>query len=103
MTRDGFETRMRFTWDENKRQATLQARGLDFAHANRIFERGTFTWEDTRNAYGEQRFITLGSLDADVIVLVHTESDERIRVISMRKAYKDEQDLYFENVGLQGS
>ncbi len=90
---------MRFTWDENKRQATLKARGLDFARAERVFERATFTWEDARREYGEQRFITLGLLDVDVIVLVHTESDDTIRVISMRKADNDEQDLYFKNVG----
>ena len=90
---------MRFTWDEAKRQTTLRARGLDFADAEQVFERGTFTWEDKRFAYGEQRFITLGMLGAEVVVLVHTESEDEIQVISMRRAEKDEQALYLRNVG----
>ncbi len=90
---------MRFTWDEEKRQATLKARGLNFADAERVFERGTFTWEDTRFAYGERRFVTLGMLGAEVIVLVHTESEDEIQVISMRKAESNEQGIYFRNVG----
>ncbi len=90
---------MRVTWDENKRQATLSARGLDFADADKVFERGTFTWEDTRFAYGEQRFITLGLLGTEIVVVAHTESQDHIHVISMRKADKNEQDLYFRNAG----
>ncbi len=90
---------MSYTWDEDKRQATIAARGLDFADAEKIFQRGAFTWEDSRFAYGEQRFITLGLLGTDVVVLVHTEDEEEIRVISMRKADRDEQDLYHRNVG----
>ena len=90
---------MRYTWDEDKRQATIAARGLDFADAEKIFQRGAFTWEDTRFAYGEQRFITLGLLGADVVALVHTEGKEEIRVISLRKADRNEQNLYYRNVG----
>ncbi len=90
---------MRFTWDEGKRQATLKARGLDLADARKVLARGTFSWEDTRLEYGEQRFITLGLLGAEVVVLVHTESDDHIHAISLRKAERHEQDLYYRNVG----
>ena len=58
-----------------------------------MFEGATFTFEDDRFAYGEQRFITLGLLRGFVVVVVHTEIDETIRVISMRKATKYEQKL----------
>ncbi|MCP4589620.1 MAG: BrnT family toxin [bacterium] len=91
---------MRFTWDEKKRQATRTARGLDFADSEFVFAGPTFTWEDTRCRYGEQRWITLGLLFETIVVLVHTETDDEIRVISMRRASKDEQATYFTNSGL---
>jgi len=47
--------------------------------------------------YGEQRFVTIGLLDG-VVVIVHTESTDEIRIISMRKATKNEQRLYFKNL-----
>ncbi|MBF0111763.1 MAG: BrnT family toxin [Desulfamplus sp.] len=47
---------------------------------------------------GEQRFITLGLLNSIVVVIVHTETETEIRIISMRKATKNEQKLYFKNI-----
>jgi uncharacterized DUF497 family protein len=89
---------MKFTWDERKRKKTLTERGLDFADAKMVFEGATFTFEDDRFDYGERRLVTLGLLGADVVVIVHTELEKEIRVISMRKGEKDEQETYFENV-----
>lgn len=40
----------------------------------------------------------MGLLNADVVVVVHTETVDEIRVISMRKAEKDEQRLFFSNL-----
>ena len=58
----------------------------------------TFTFEDDRESYGEQRWVTLGLLGENVIVLVHTETEDQIHIISMRKADKDEQLLFFTNL-----
>lgn len=57
----------------------------------------TFTFEDDREDYGEQRWVSLGLLREKVVVIVHTESEDEIRVISMREADKDEQILFFSN------
>jgi len=89
---------MRFTWHESKRQATRQRRGLDFADAELIFAGPTFSFEDDRQDYGEQRWVTLGVLRGKVVVIVHTESEDEIHVISMREADKDEQLLFFRNL-----
>lgn len=89
---------MHFTWDEHKRQITLKQRGLDFAQAEQVFAGPTLTFEDDRKDYGEQRWVTLGLLRAAVVVVVHTESDDEVRVISMRKADRDEQYLFFANL-----
>ena len=89
---------MRFTWHEPKRQANLKNHGVDFADAERVFAGPTFTFEDDREDYGEQRWVTLGLLGLKVIVIVHTETAEVIRVISMREADHDEQLLFFTNL-----
>jgi len=47
---------------------------------------------------GEHRFITLGMLKDIVVVVAHTETDEEIRIISMRKATRNEQEKYFESL-----
>ncbi len=88
---------MKFTWHEEKRKINLNKHGLDFIQAYKVFDGMTFTFEDNRFGYGEQRFISIGLLN-DVVVIVHTETSEEIRIISMRRANKNEQELYFKNL-----
>lgn len=87
---------MRFEWNEDKRLVNLHKHGFDFRDAEKVFAGRTVTIEDTRYEYSEARFITLGLLRDTVIVIVHTEEINRIRVISMRKANKYEEQSYFE-------
>ena len=89
---------MRFIWHKPKRQANLKKHDVDFADAERVFTGPTFTFEDDREDYGEQRWVTLGLLGMKVVVIVHTETAEEIRVISMREADNDEQLLFFTNL-----
>jgi uncharacterized DUF497 family protein len=86
---------MKFTWDETKRQVNLAKHGLDFAEADSVSRGVTFTVEDDRFEYGEERFITIGLLGETVVVMAHTEQDDVIRVISMRRATGNEQHLYY--------
>jgi uncharacterized DUF497 family protein len=89
---------MRIVWDESKRRANLRKHGLDFADADSVFSGITYTIEDPRFDYGEQRFVTFGMVRNIVVVIAHTETSLEIRVISMRKATRNEQTLYFENI-----
>ena len=89
---------MKFIWHEPKRQSNLKKHGIDFADAERVFTGSTFTFEDTRENYGEQRWVTLGLLGMRVVVVVHTETEDEIRIISMREADKNEQLLFFRNL-----
>ena len=89
---------MKFSWDHKKRAANVEKHGLDFFDADQVFHGPTFTFQDTRFDYGEERFITLGLLRGTVVVIAHTESGERVRVISMRKATKYEQEIYFRRL-----
>jgi uncharacterized DUF497 family protein len=85
-------------WDQRKRQANLKKHSFDFVDANEVFDGVTFTYEDDRLSYDEQRFVTLGSLRGNVVSIVHTEQGDRIRVISMRKATKRECEIYFQSI-----
>ncbi len=89
---------MRFIWDEPKRLTNRKKHGIDFAEAERVFGGSTFTFEDNRESYGEQRWVTLGLLGMKVVVIVHTETKYDIRIISMREANKNEQFLFFRNL-----
>lgn len=89
---------MRFTWDEQKRKRNLRDHGLDFADAPRVFEGPTYTYEDDRFQYDEPRFVTLGLINGVSVSIVHTETRERIHIISFRKATKREQKFFCENI-----
>ena len=84
------------TWDESKRRRNIQLHGLHFEGADAIWDDFTITREDIRADYGERRMVTFGILKGEVVVLVHTERDDDMHVISLRKAEKYEARYYFE-------
>jgi len=63
---------LEFTWDEEKRASVLAERGVDLVRAGRIFEGWVLTKPDLRKDYGEERFISIGKVGDDYLVLVHT-------------------------------
>jgi hypothetical protein len=89
---------MRFTWREAKPRVNLKDHGFDFADAEEVFAGPTFTFEDDRFRYDEQRFVTLGLLKGVGVSRVHTETPDRIHVISFRKAARNEQIIFFQNI-----
>ena len=89
---------MRFEWDDAKRQSNLLKHGFDFVGIAEVFEGDTVTILDDRFDYGEKRFITLGLLQGRAVVIAHTETEEMIRIISVRKATKNEEISYFQQI-----
>jgi len=85
---------VRIEFDATKREKALEERGLDFAQAGEVFDGRHFTGQDSRQDYEEDRFITVGLLDARLVVLVWTPRGETRRIISMRKANDREKTLY---------
>lgn len=82
---------MNFEWDEQKNAANIHKHGFDFTDAWEIFESPMLTAPDTREDYGEERWIGIGFLRERVVVIVFAErSEDVIRVISLRKALKHE-------------
>jgi hypothetical protein len=88
---------MNFTWDEKKRKINLTKHGFDFVDAEKVFDSITLMLADERLEYSEERYITIGMLHGELVVISHTEKDDETRIISMRKATKHEQKTYFEN------
>ena len=90
-------TRRIFEWDERKRRSNLRKHGLDFTDCAAVFMGPIITVLDDRYDYGEARYQTLGWLKDRVVSVVHTDEDSGLtRIISLRKADKDEQAYYFE-------
>jgi uncharacterized protein len=63
-----------------------------------MFEGPTYTFEDDRFDYDEQRFVTLGFLGDLAVSIVHTETLVAIRVISFRKATRNETSILFQSL-----
>ena len=90
--------RVEFEWDEAKRRSNLRKHGIDFVGVEQLFEGVTVTVLDDRADYGEERFVTFGLLDGRVVAVAHTEADKVIRIISVRKATKNEESGYFKEI-----
>jgi uncharacterized DUF497 family protein len=77
---------MEISYDPVKNARNIAERGLSF---NRVADFDFDTaklWQDTRRAYPENRFVAIGYLDDRLHVLVFSETEQGIRVISFRKA-----------------
>jgi hypothetical protein len=91
---------MEFAWDHNKNKGNLAKHGVDFHEAKSIFfdENARIIFDD-EHSHDEDRYILLGISNAlRLLTVVHTysKSDDIIRIISARKASKNETRQYTE-------
>jgi uncharacterized DUF497 family protein len=88
-----------FEWDENKAKANLVKHGISFAEASTAFsDTLSVTISDPDHSQTEDRFIIIGfSAFGKLLVVVHTERGDNIRIISARRASRREQRTYEEN------
>jgi len=93
---------MEIEFDPVQRDTTLAERGLDFGRAGEVFAGRHFTAQDLRGDYQEDRYITIGTLDGRMVVMVWTPRGEARRIISLRKANDREQERYAQNLGRSG-
>lgn len=86
---------MEFDFDPAKARSNIRKHGVSFAHAEQALRDELAVTVEDPDAVGEQRFVTLG-MDAlgRVLVVVHTQREERTRVISARKASRSESEQY---------
>jgi hypothetical protein len=83
---------MLFEWDESKRQSNLAKHRIDFRDAKRIFEGPVF--EKANRSHGEDRVLAIGIIENVEIVVVYVIRGERCRIISARRAHRDERQDY---------
>lgn len=85
---------MQFEWDEQKRRQVIRQRDVDILYAALIFESDVLTRLDDRRDYGEERLISLGLVDDECFVVVHTRREGSIRLITAWKGGRDERTEY---------
>lgn len=89
---------MDFEWDEEKRQRTITKHGVDVLYAALIFEGPFLSRVDNRRDYGEERTISMGMVDDECFVVVHTERNGVIRLITAWKGGRHERAQYQESL-----
>jgi uncharacterized DUF497 family protein len=90
---------MEFEWDEEKEQINIAKHGIDFTTAARVFnDDNRLEIYDDYHSYDEDRYITIGIIDevAYIVMVVYTEREDVIRLISARKATKQERRRYYD-------
>jgi uncharacterized protein len=90
----------RFEWDPVKAAANLQKHGIGFDEAATVFgDPLSVTIPDPLHSESEQRFLLLGvSARGRLLVVVHTERGETVRIISARAATRVERRKYEEEL-----
>ena len=87
-----------FSWDEQKNRANQKKHGISFEEAQTIFfDENAIEFFDPDHSESEDRFLMLGlSVRLRILVICHCyrESGSEIRIISTRKATKNEQKFY---------
>lgn len=89
---------MQFEWDPKKAESNLRKHGVSFEEAATVFEDDlSLTGDDPDHSVNEPRQITFGvSSVGHLLVVLHTERGERIRIISARLVTSPERKMYEE-------
>lgn len=87
-----------FEWDTRKARQNVIKHGVTFREAETVFSDPlSITVSDRLHSIGEKRYITLGlSKESHLLIVVHTDRNNVIRIISARKATKNEKRNYEE-------
>lgn len=87
---------MQFEWDPQKATINFQKHGVSFREAATVFQDMlSMTYPDPAHSTGERRYIMIGlSRYNQLLVIAHTERGNRIRIISARRATRNEQRFY---------
>ena len=88
---------MQFEWDEEKEKNNIAKHGIDFETAARVFaDENRLELYDAEHSDEEDRYIAIGMIGEVmyIVTVVFTDRNEAIRLISARKATKQERKLY---------
>ncbi len=91
--------RLEFEWDKKKDKSNTKKHGVSFEEAQTVFfDEYAIQFFDPEHSESEDRFILLGtSFKSKTLVVCHCfrEEETRVRIISARKADKDEEQVYW--------
>lgn len=91
---------MFFEWDDNKEKLNKAKHGIDFSTAALVFkDLNRIERYDEKHSQSEDRYATIGLINkvALVVMVVYTPRTDTIRIISARKATKNEEEAYFNH------
>ena len=91
---------MEFAWDERKNRINKRKHGVSFETASAVFDDPYQLTRQDREVDGEPRWQTIGIVHGiHVLLVAHTvdEDEDRIRILSARKATRRERSLYAQN------
>ena len=93
--------RVRYEWDPGKNAGNLENHGIAFEDVAEVFSHPMLACIDQREDYGEERWVGIGVMKGVVVVVVYTEDDDKEvrRLISARKATRNEQSKFKRALG----
>ncbi|MCK4296437.1 MAG: BrnT family toxin [Candidatus Marinimicrobia bacterium] len=88
-----------FEWDTKKNRSNIEKHGVSFEEASTVFQDTlSLTIDDPLHSIDEERLILIGMSQKNrILVVVHTERGDNIRIISARKTNKKEREYYESN------
>jgi uncharacterized protein len=89
---------MLLAWDERKRLVNIEKHGLDFLDALEVFETPHIIVPSIHKGE-EARFLAIGVLQGRYVTVVYTMRGEVIRIISFRRARREERQTYQDLYG----
>jgi uncharacterized protein len=89
-----------FEWDSRKARSNLTKHGVGFEEASTVFgDPLSLTIPDPEHSKIEDRFVTMGSaFTGKLLVVVHTDRGDNIRIISARRASRRERKSYEKGI-----
>jgi len=85
-----------FEWDEEKNAKNIRKHKINFELAKKVFfDPKRFEIIDKKHSLNEERLKTVGFSGVALLSVIFTERDDSVRIISARKAEKDEEEEYF--------
>jgi uncharacterized DUF497 family protein len=84
---------MIFEYDRQKSASNKRKHGVDFEEAKAIWEKAPLLLEG-RDIEEEQRYLAIGLIGEKIHTAIYVKREGRIRIISCRRARKNEEELY---------
>ncbi len=83
---------MEFEWDVNKEASNIKKHGISFITAANVLL--TKHYEARSDRHDEMRYLAIGEIEGRVLAVVYTKRGNKYRIISARRAHKNEETAY---------